>query len=112
MGRFDRQPRRHAHAAVVRLSGALDISTAHEVEAELHAAEGRAAEQVIVDLSGATFVDCRVIALLEDAARRAAAAGRDLDLVGAVGCARRVLELLAPHLIAADEQPEHLQLVA
>ncbi len=55
---------------VVLLTGELDVATAHGVEAELRAIEATDATQIILDLSGLTFMDSSGVHLIDRAAAR------------------------------------------
>ena len=55
---------------VVLLTGELDVATAHGVEAELRAIEATDATQIILDLSGLTFMDSSGVHLITRAAAR------------------------------------------
>ncbi len=73
----------------VCLSGELDVATAGNLDAVLHAllAKGQA---LVLDLSGLTFADCSGLRPIQDAQRRHP--GR-VTLLGSRGIVRRVLVL-------------------
>jgi anti-anti-sigma factor len=98
MRRFTRQPRE----TLVRLCGAADIGSLDSAELSLLAAAEQKGGGVTVDLSDLTFIDCRVVALLARAQSRAAAEHRPFAVVGATGTVSRVVELVAPNLLAAS----------
>lgn len=84
----------------VRLFGEFDIATVAEVESALAdalgAAMGTARPDVIVDVSGTTFVDSITIHALLDARSAADRVGRALRLRGVGPRFERVLGLCAP----------------
>ncbi len=55
---------------VVLLTGELDVATAHRVEDELRAIQATDVEQIILDLSGLTFMDSSGAHLIARAAAR------------------------------------------
>jgi len=55
---------------VVLLTGELDVATVHRVEDELRAIEATDAAQIILDLSGLTFMDSSGVHLIARAAAR------------------------------------------
>lgn len=80
----------------VRLCGELDIATVTDVETALADALGAAGPDVIVDVSGATFVDSITISALVEARTAADRLGRPLRLRGVGPRFERVLGLCAP----------------
>ena len=100
MGRFSRHP----PGTVVRLCGDLDIGSLDSAELSLLAAGEQGEGGVTIDLSDLAFIDCRVVSLLEQAQLRATARHRPFHVVGATGAVRRVIELVAPNLLASSPQ--------
>jgi anti-anti-sigma factor len=80
----------------VRLSGELDMATVADLESALADALGASAPDVIVDVSGTTFVDSVTIGALLDARTAADRLGRRLRLRGVPPRLERVLVLYAP----------------
>ena len=80
----------------VALFGEFDIATVAEVEAALADALGAAGADVIVDVSGTTFVDSITISALVEARTAADRLGRPLRLRGVGPRFERVLGLCAP----------------
>src|SRR4051812_44514326 len=81
----------------VRLSGELDIATVSEVESLLAAAlNAGSGPEIVVDVSGTTFVDSVTISALIDARSAAGRGGRALRLRGVGPRFERVLGLCAP----------------
>jgi anti-anti-sigma factor len=77
---------------VVEVVGDLDLSSVARTREQLHAALAEAPEQLVVDLSGCTFVDASALSMLVDVHRRACRSGGLLTLRG---CSPRVLRLLS-----------------
>ena len=97
-----------ASAAVVRLAGEHDLSSAEELAQALGEliAEQRS---VVIDLAQATFVDSSILAALLDARERSAEAGLDLRLSmpdAAAPAVRRVVELTGLNDAVTTEEPE------
>lgn len=82
-----------AEGPVVRVSGALDISTADRLEQALHAAEADAPEVLVLDLVGVGFFDSTGLQMVLDAHVRAGETGRRLMVVAGESEARRVFDL-------------------
>ena len=116
MPRFERTT--DLSGTLVRLSGELDITTAHEVDVRLRAAEGQTGGRVVVDMAMVTFVDARGIDVLTLSARRCAGSGGSFRLEAAPKHFTRIVNALGrerlPELTESIEhQPEgHLTLVA
>ena len=68
-------------AHVVALGGEVDLHTAPQLGEELDAVAADAGRRVIVDLSGATFIDSTVLGVLLRALRRTRRDGGQLVLV-------------------------------
>jgi anti-anti-sigma factor len=96
---------------VVPLWGELDISVVGEVESLLGAVEPGG--DVVVDLTGVSFVDSVTLSVFVRASRRHDAAGAVLVLAGAQGAVRRVLAItnLDRMLAYADSVDQALDLV-
>lgn len=75
------------------LCGELDLATADRVSAELEAIEATDARQIIVDLSGLTFIDSSGLHLLVKADARSRADSDRLTLLRASAGVQRVFEL-------------------
>jgi anti-anti-sigma regulatory factor len=84
------------------LCGEADIGSLDSADLSLLAAATREGGGVTVDLSHLAFIDCRVISLLEQAQARAAAEDSPFAVVGATGEVSRVMELVAPNLLASS----------
>jgi anti-anti-sigma factor len=88
--------------AVVRCHGDLDLSIVDELTGALvEAATGRP-RGIVVDLSDVTFLDCRALRPLLDAAAASECAGGGFVLVGAGPIPRRILQVLQ----LADRLPQ------
>jgi anti-anti-sigma factor len=82
--------------STVLLCGELDIATVDELESALTAALHAPGPEVVVDVSGTTFVDSVTISTLIDARLTADRVGRALRLRGVGPRFERVLGLCAP----------------
>jgi anti-anti-sigma factor len=80
----------------VRLCGELDLATVADVESALVDALSASAPEIIVDVSGTTFVDSVTISALVGARAAADQVGRALRLRGVGPQFQRVLGLYAP----------------
>jgi anti-sigma B factor antagonist len=99
--------RADAAAAVVRLGGEHDLSSAPQLNQEL---EELIAEQrsVVVDLAHATFVDSSILAALLEARESSAEAGLELRLFMpdvTAPAVRRVVELTGLKDAVTTEEP-------
>ena len=75
------------------LAGEIDIATAGDVEQELLQAEASGADQIVLDLSGVTFMDSTAIRLLLAADMCSRANGSRLSLLRPAGIVMRVLRI-------------------
>ena len=78
---------------MVVVAGEIDIATVGDVEQELRQAEGSDADQIVLDLSGVTFVDSSAIRLLLAADIRSRADGARLSLRRPPARVMRVLRI-------------------
>jgi len=101
--------KRDGEIYVVRARGELDMATEDELDAELNRAIASDAEQILLDLSGVTFIDSMGIHLLVRTQRKVAA-GR-LRLLPVEGEVRRLLELtgVAKYLEFVAQPPERVR---
>ena len=83
----------------VALSGEVDMYTSAEVRERLAALDADGWQSIVVDMSGATFLDSAGLAVLVAALRRAERRGATLTIADASPNVRRILELT--HLTAA-----------
>jgi anti-anti-sigma factor len=94
------------HAAVVVLAGEHDVSTLPLLRRVLAALDLGSGLLVVIDLSGATFIDAAVLAVL-GAVERAVGGGRFGLLPGTAPPVRRILDLTGwldrPCVITADD---------
>ena len=87
--------RSHAGAVVARVEGDIDLSNAHELRSALEASVPADAVGLIVDLSGAGYLDSSGIAVLVGVARELTVRRQRLAVVSPEGSAtRRVLEIV------------------
>lgn len=84
--------------AVITFSGEHDLSTAPELRERLEA-EIEGGNPVVVDLSGAAFIDSSILGAVLDARRRAHAGGLGFAVALSEGAApvERVLEVTGLH---------------
>ena len=83
---------------VISLHGELDLANAARVREALVEVAG---STVVVDLADLSFLDSSGIAALLGARKRILAAGHEIEMRGAQGMVRRVLELTGlTHLLA------------
>jgi stage II sporulation protein AA (anti-sigma F factor antagonist) len=85
-----------ADGTVIEASGDIDAAAADDLIAALSnaTADERAHELVIVDLSGANFLDSRAIGILSDRQARIRVAGGRMALAGARPEVVRLFELI------------------
>jgi anti-anti-sigma factor len=91
---------------VLRISGEVDISNAREVSATLEAAVPNAADVLVVDLSGTTYLDSSGVQLLFELAHRVQARRQELRVVVPEGAPiRTVLDLTGlPKVVRVDRR--------
>ena len=77
----------------IAVEGELDLATAEELERELLRVEAGAAQVIVVDLSGLTFIDSSGVRLLLRAHARSRADGNRLTLLRGPAAVQRVFEL-------------------
>jgi anti-sigma B factor antagonist len=95
---------RRADATIVVVVGDIDMSTVEQLDSGIIAAAGTdESNDVLVDLSGVTFMDSTGINALLKGRRVADACGRRYRVVGAAGIVHQVLDLtgVLPHLSGA-----------
>ncbi len=92
-GELDLISARDGDVHTLRLSGELDIATADRVEQELRTVEATDAGQIVLDLSGLTFMDSTGVRLVLSAHARAQADSNRLSLVRGSPAVQRVFEL-------------------
>jgi anti-anti-sigma factor len=88
---FQVEVRSADRAAVVVVSGELDLASAPALEEELHRALADAADLLIVDLRELEFIDSTGLGLLIKANRQAEAAGRRFAIVKGQSQVQRLL---------------------
>jgi anti-anti-sigma factor len=82
-------------AAIVTVSGELDLALCSKLTPELNDGLRSGARAIVIDLEAVSLVDSSGIALLLNAFRRLDHAGRQLAIACAVGSQRRAFELTA-----------------
>lgn len=106
---FRVEVRRDAAAAVVAVSGELDLASGPELEAELDQISGPTTQLVVIDLRRLDFMDSTGLSILVRAHQRLAAEGCELGLVKGSQQVQRLLDLtgVAERLRLVDT-PEEL----
>jgi anti-anti-sigma factor len=84
---------RHADRCVIAAIGDLDLSSVAALDAEVRAVEATDVDQIIIDLSGVTFMDSTGLRLLVQADARSRADSNRLRLVRGSRRVQRVFEL-------------------
>ena len=79
----------------IRLFGELDLASTAELETKLARAEAKGPEEIILDLSGLTFIDSTGIALVLAAESRSSADSHRLTLRRGPAAVQRVFEICA-----------------
>lgn len=94
-------------AAIVTLTGELDISSAVRVERELSRVEGRKPAVVVLDLSGLDFMDSTGLRIVVSADARARGRGARFVVVRGPDAVQRVFRItrLEERLEMADAAP-------
>lgn len=90
---FHVEVRNENHAAVIAVSGELDLASAPTLEHELQQAESSDAEVLILDLRQLEFIDSTGLGLLVKAHRRSEESGRRFAVVRGSSQVQRLLEL-------------------
>jgi anti-sigma B factor antagonist len=107
--KFSVEERRQGDAAILTLSGELDLHTTPELEERLTGAFGSAIELVILDLRQIDFMDSTGLRVLLAAHQRAHETGRRFALVRGADQVERVLTLTGVRdLLTVVDAPEHL----
>ena len=81
----------HIHAIV--LTGELDLTGIAEVTRELRLAEASDAGQIVLDLTGLTFIDSSGVRMIVEACARSRADGDRLALTRAPGPVQRIFDM-------------------
>jgi anti-anti-sigma factor len=85
--------------------GELDLCTVPELQARLTAAIDNGSIDVVVDISGVDFCDCRGFRALVDATGYAQATGARLTVTNPTRIVRRLFDLLhAEQVLRLDDQ--------
>jgi anti-sigma B factor antagonist len=93
--------------ALVSVSGELDLYADRDLRDALEAAAGLGLGTIIVDLSGASFLDSTACGTLVGEAKRQRAAGGELVLVASGKCAGRVLQVAGIDRVVAVHPTLH-----
>jgi anti-sigma B factor antagonist len=106
---FQVEVRRNGAAAVVSVSGELDLASGPELEAELDQLTGPDVQLVVIDLRRLDFMDSTGLSILVRAHQRLAAEGAEMGLVRGSQQVQRLLDLtgVAERLRLVDA-PEEL----
>ena len=106
---FQVEVRRSGAAAVVAVSGELDLASGPELEAELDQLTGPDIQLVVIDLRALDFMDSTGLSILVRAHQRLAGEGCEMGLVKGSQQVQRLLDLtgVAERLRLVDA-PEEL----
>jgi anti-sigma B factor antagonist len=106
---FQVEVRRNGAAAVVAVSGELDLASGPELEAELDQLSGPDIQLVVIDLRNLDFMDSTGLSILVRAHQRLAGEGAEMGLVRGSQQVQRLLDLtgVAERLRLVDA-PEEL----
>jgi anti-sigma B factor antagonist len=106
---FQVDVRRNGAAAVVAVSGELDLASGPELEAELDQLTGPDIQLVVIDLRNLDFMDSTGLSILVRAHQRLAGEGSEMGLVKGSQQVQRLLDLtgVAERLRLVDA-PEEL----
>jgi anti-sigma B factor antagonist len=91
--RFSAQRQRYADVYLLKVAGELDLASYEALSGELARAEASDAKRILLDLSGATFIDSTGVRALVEATTRTNGEDGRLRLFPVQGQVRRVLEL-------------------
>lgn len=91
---------------LVRLRGEHDLATRAAVSATIGVRVALGRDDLVVDLSGVTFMDASTVGVIVEARAALRRRGRDVMLRDASSCARRLMELCG--LTALLERPREL----
>jgi anti-anti-sigma factor len=80
--------------SVIEIGGEIDVLSAPDLREELLHLIRRHGQQLALDLSGVTFMDCAGVGVLMATRRRAQLEGGWLRIVGASGPVRRTIQVL------------------
>lgn len=90
---LDFETREEAERVSIALRGELDLSTTDKVEKELERVEATAPRELVLDLSGLTFLDSTGLRLVVGADQRARATDRRLVVVKGPIAVQRVFSI-------------------
>ena len=97
-GRLDIEVERGAEQILIRMRGEVDLSNAASVQEAIDSArEEEPDRSIVVDLAGLEFIDSTGLSVLVGATRRSRENGNRLQVRGATGQVRRVLEVAGVH---------------
>ena len=102
--------RSEGRAAVISVSGELDLATGPELEQALDGVSGSPAELLVIDLRQLEFMDSTGLSIIVKAHQRLAGEGRELGLVKGPAQVQRLLDLtgVAERLRLVDAPAELL----
>lgn len=91
---------------VIPVPGELDLAEAPALRERLLAAVTAGYDDVVLDLSGTTFVDSSGLSVIITAYKRLQAQGGRLRVTGAAGLVRSVLDVTGlDHVLTLDDDP-------
>jgi anti-sigma B factor antagonist len=97
-------------AAIIAVSGELDLASSPELEQELQRVWDSGAEQLVIDLRKLEFMDSTGLSIIVGAHQRLSEEGRELSLVRGPAQVQRLLDLtgVAERLRLVDTPEEVL----
>jgi anti-sigma B factor antagonist len=103
---IEHDPLEHAH--LVTASGELDVAAAPQLSAILTMGAASSQSVVVLDMTGATFIDSTALGVVIRAADQLIAAGKGLYIVSPEGPVSRLLELtnLKQHFSVYSDREE------
>jgi anti-sigma B factor antagonist len=107
---FQVDVRSEGRAAIIAVSGELDLASSPSLEAELERASGTDSELLVIDLRRLEFMDSTGLSVIVKAHQRLAEEGRGLYLVRGSQQVQRLLDLtgVAERIELADTPEEIL----
>ena len=90
---FRVEVRTEGRAAIITVSGELDLATSPSLEAELERVWASDTEQLVLDLRGLEFMDSTGLSIIVKAHQRLTERGRTLNLVRGPQQVQRLLDL-------------------
>lgn len=108
---FRVEVRNEGRAAIISVSGELDLASGQQLEQALEGISDRSAELVVIDLRQLDFMDSTGLSIIVKAHQRYQEQGRELGLVRGPAQVQRLLDLtgVAERLQLVDAPEELLE---